>query len=68
MVTDGQVRRLLRELDSGTNLAAAARRTGMDDKTARHYRDERKLPSMRLADRRQMPRPYRTRPDSFDEV
>jgi molybdenum-dependent DNA-binding transcriptional regulator ModE len=44
MVTDGQVRRLLRELDSGTSLAPAARRAGMSDKTARHYRDHRTLP------------------------
>jgi len=68
MVTDGQVRRLHRELDSGTTLAAAARRTGMVAKTARHYRDDRKLPSTRLADRRQLPRTYRTRPDLFAEV
>ena len=68
MVTDGQVRRLLRELDSGTSLAFAARRTGMSDKTARNYRDNRKLPSARLAARRQMPRTYRTRPDPFAEV
>jgi hypothetical protein len=36
MVTDGQVRRLHRELDSGISLASAARRTGMSNKTARH--------------------------------
>ena len=47
MVTDGQVRRLHGKLYSGTSLAAAARRTGMSDKTARHYRDHRPLPSVR---------------------
>jgi len=68
MVTDGQVRKLYRELDSGTSLASAAWRTGMDAKTARHYRDDRKLPSARRAERRQMPRTYRTRTDPFADV
>jgi hypothetical protein len=63
MVTDGQVRRLLRQLNSGTPLAAAARRAGMTDKTARQYRDEPALPS-----RRTMPRTYRTRIDPFAAV
>ena len=66
MVTDGQVRRLLRELDSGTSLASAARRAGMSDKTAREYRDHRTLPSARKQSR--LPRTYRTRPDPFAEV
>ena len=63
MVTDGQVRRLLRQLNSGVPLAAAARRAGMTDKTARHYRDEPALPS-----RRTIPRTYRTRVDPFAAV
>ena len=63
MVTDGQVRRLLRELDSGTQLAVAARRTGMTDKTARFYRDHPTLPSQRKE-----PRVYRTRIDPFAAV
>ena len=66
MVTDGQVRRLLRELDSGTSLATAAERAGMTDKTARHYRDDRTLPSTRKKSR--VPRSYRTRPDPFAAV
>src|SRR5438128_444606 len=61
MVTDGQVRRLHRELDSGTFLALAAGRTGMSNKTARQYRDDRTLPSVR----KKSPelRTYRTRLD-----
>ena len=66
MVTDGQVRRLLRELDSGTSLATAAGRAGMTDKTARHYRDDRTLPSTRK--KSHVPRSYRTRPDPFAAV
>ena len=66
MVTDGQVRRLLRDLDSGTSLASSARRTGMSNKTARHYCGERTLPSTRK--KAQLPRTYRTRPDPFTAV
>src|SRR5438552_1434190 len=66
MVTDGQVRRLFREFDAGTSLAAAARRTGMSNKTARSYLDQRTLPSARK--KAQMPRLYRTRPDPFAAV
>src|SRR5258706_9624617 len=66
MVTDGQVRRLQRELDLGNSLAAAARRTGMSDKTARHYRDHAALPSTRKKAR--VPRTYRTRLDPFAAV
>ena len=66
MVTDGQVRRMLRELDSGTSLASSARRTGLSNKTARHYRDDRTLPSTRKTSR--PPRTYRTRLDPFAAV
>src|SRR5215210_3007783 len=66
MVTDGQVRRLFREFDSGASLVLAARRTGMSNKTARHYRDQRMLPSARK--KVQAPRTYRTRPDPFAAV
>ena len=66
MVTDGQARRLFRECELGTSLALAARRTGMSDKTARHYRDERTLPSTRK--KLQVVRTYRTRPDPFTAV
>ena len=66
MVTDGQVRRLRRELDSGTSLALAAGRTGMSNKTARHYRDQPALPSTRK--KSHGPRTYRTRLDPFAAV
>lgn len=63
MVTDGQVRKLRQLLQKGRSLAAAARMTGMDEKTARSYREHDKLPSQ--ATRR---RDYRTRIDSFAEI
>ena len=56
MIKDGQVRKLWRELDGGWKLAVSARRAGMDEKTARKYRDGRKLPSTL-----RQPRTYRTR-------
>ena len=62
-ITDGQVRRLRRLLDTGEFLTVAAGRTGMDEKTARKYRDGEKLPS-ELA----KPRTWRTREDRFEEV
>ena len=63
MITDGQVRKFWRDLDTGRKLAVAARRAGMDDKTARKYRQGRKLPSSL-----KQPRTYRTRKDPFAEV
>ena len=63
MVRDGQIHRLRRDLDAGTPLATAARRAGMSEKTARHYRDHPGLPS-----RRKVPRTYRTRVDPFAAV
>src|SRR6516165_5745030 len=66
MVTDGQVRRLHRELDSGTSLTMAARRAGMSAKTARHYREQPTLPGARR--KASGPRTYRTRPDPFAAV
>ena len=63
MVKDGQVRKLWRDLDCGWKLAVSARRAGMDEKTARKYRDSRKLPSTL-----RQPRTYRTRNDPFAEV
>lgn len=63
MITDGQVRRLRRLLDAGEFLIVAAGRTGMDEKTARKYRDSQGLPS-ELA----KPRTWRTREDPFEEV
>jgi len=63
MIKDGQVRKLRRLLDAGESLTVAARRTGMDEKTARKYREAGKLPS-ELA----KPRTWRTRVDPFEEI
>jgi hypothetical protein len=63
-VTDVHVRRLLRLLGQGQSLSAAARRAGIDRKTARRYRNMKRLPS-ELGDR---PRAWRTRVDPFAEV
>jgi len=63
MVTDGQVKELRRLLASGKSLAASARMTEMDEKTARRYRDDDRLPSQR-----KKPRDYRTRVDPFAGV
>ena len=63
MIKDGQVRSLRRLLATGVTLSQAAGRTGMDEKTARKYRDSDKLPS-----EHKRPRDYRTRPDPFADV
>src|SRR3990172_4641815 len=63
MVTDGQVRKLRRLLSFDENLASAAGKTGMDEKTARKYRDSETLPSQRGTRRT-----WRTREDPFAEV
>ena len=63
MVTDGQVRKLWRLLGEDRSLAASARMTGMDEKTARSYRDDERLPSHRRTRRE-----YRTRVDPFADV
>lgn len=64
VITDGQVRKLRQLLEQRTPLVLAAGRTGMSDKTARHYRDHPTLPSVR----RNIPRTYRTRIDPFAAV
>jgi hypothetical protein len=63
MIRDGQVRRLRRLLDAGEFLVVAAGRTGMDEKTARKYRDSEGLPTELVK-----PRTWRTREDPFEEV
>jgi len=63
MITDGRVKELRRLLATGKTLAASARMTEMDEKTARHYRDVDHLPSQR-----KKPRNYRTRVDPFADV
>lgn len=64
MITDGQVRKLLRDLDNGSSLSVAARRAGMDEKTARKYRELKALPSTQVPAQRT----YRTRIDPFAAV
>ena len=63
MITDGQVKKLFKLLSRGETLADAARKTGMDEKTARKYRNHGKLPSQM-----KKPRTYRTREDPFADV
>jgi len=63
MVTDAQVRRLMKLVQTEETLAVAAAKAGMDEKTARKWRDRGSLPSQRASQR-----PWRTRPDPFDAV
>ena len=63
MVTDKQVRRLFLEMNKQKSKSLAAVRSGMDEKTARKYVREGKLPSQL-----KKPRTYRTRKDRFDSV
>ena len=63
MVTDGQVLELWRWLGRDLSLFASARMARMDEKTARKYRDDPRLPSARKT-----PRDYRTRVDPFAGV
>ena len=63
MVTDQQVRRLMKLMTTETTLAAAAAKAGMSEPTARKYRRHRQLPSQSRTERL-----YRTRPDPFKEV
>lgn len=63
MVTDKQVRRLFLEMNKQQSKSLAAAKSGMDEKTARKYVREGKLPSQL-----KKPRTYRTRKDPFDWV
>ena len=63
MVTDQQVRRLLKLTQTEKTQAIAAAKAGMDRKTARKYLRSGKLPSERAS-----ARTWRTRADPFDEV
>src|SRR6188474_2263225 len=63
MVTDRQFRRLRKLLQSETTLANAADKAGVDEKTARKYRDSDRLPSQR-----RIPHTWRTREDPFQDV
>ena len=63
MLTDKQVRRLFLEMNKQKSKSLAAARCDMDEKTARKYLREGKLPSQL-----KKPRNYRTREDPFDSV
>ncbi len=63
MVTDLQVRRLMKLLNSEKTFGQAALKAGMDEKTARKYRDLGKLPSRVKAEHT-----WRTRPDPFADI
>lgn len=65
MITDNQVKKLKKYLSEGKTLEVSAAKSGMDEKTARKYRDQDKLPSEIKAVR---VRGWRTRPDPFEEV
>src|SRR5512135_2081251 len=63
MVTDRQFRRLRKLLQTETTLANAADKAGVDEKTARKYRNSDRLPS-----KRRVPHTWRTREDPFQDV
>lgn len=62
MVTDNQARRLKKMLSEGKNLSISAAKAGMDEKTARKYRDTGKLPSELKKEHT-----WRTRIDPFEK-
>lgn len=63
MVTDQQVRKLMKLLKTEKTLSLAAAKAGMCEKTARKYRRSGKLPS-----EMKEPHDWRTREDPFSEV
>ena len=65
MITDNQARKLMKYLQEQRSLGVAAAKSGMDEKTARKYRDLGKLPSELKAERI---RTWRTRENQFEEV
>ncbi len=62
MVTDHQVRRLFKLVQTEKNFGIAAIKAGMDEKTARKYRKLGKLPS-----ELEQPHTWRTRQDPFED-
>ena len=62
MVTNQQVRRLLKLVQTTKYFGTAAAKAGMDEKTARKYRDLGKLPS-----ELDIPHTWRTRADPFED-
>lgn len=63
MVTDQQVRRLFKLVQTQSNFGIAAAKAGMDEKTARKYTKVGKLPS-----ELKEPHTWRTRKDPFEQV
>lgn len=63
MVTDHQVRKLMKLITAGAPLGRAALQTGMSETTARKYHRAGKLPSECRPEH-----PWRTRPDPFEAV
>ena len=63
MVTDAQVRRLMKFIQTEDTLSLAAAKAGMDEKTARKYRRRAQVPSQLKTDHT-----WRTRADPFAEV
>jgi hypothetical protein len=63
MVSDRQVRKLMKLIGRGETLAGSAMKAGMDEKTARRYRDLGRLPSEVAVEHT-----WRTRPDPFGDV
>jgi hypothetical protein len=63
MVTDRLFRRLRNLIQTEDTLAQAADKAGVDEKTARKYRDSDPLPSQR-----RVPHTWRTREDPFQDV
>jgi len=65
MITDNQARKLMKYLQEKRTLGVAAVKSGMDEKTARKYRDLGKLPSEVKAEQK---RSWRTREDLFEGI
>lgn len=63
MVTNQQVRILMKAMKTEKTVAVAAAKAGMDEKTGRRYRRLGKWPS-----EMKQPHRWRTRPDPFEEV
>jgi hypothetical protein len=63
VVTDQQVRALMKEIQREKTLSAAAAKSAMDEKTARKYRKLQRLPSQCKPERY-----WKTRPDVFEDV
>ena len=63
MVTDQQVRRLFKLIQTEKNFGIASMKAGMDEKTARKYRRHGKLPSELKKEHT-----WRTRKDPFVDV